>query len=311
MNQVLRPGVWLLLWPILTEVGMGQTEIAFRRHLLNADSQFSAAAAMDIDGDGALDIVCGGWWYQSPTWTKHRLREVQQIRGRYDDYSNLPLDVDRDGDLDIVSVNYRSNSLYWCRNPGSQAVGQLWEQIVIDEPGPSETGRLVDIDGDGQLDVLPNGTKTFSGWYEFGPGQGRSSRMCRGSATHCPRNWWGMGLARAISMATVAWILSGHGVGQKLRRIHGPDVGCGMPNFNLPATAGCPSCATTWTRMATRTWCGAVGTILVCTGPNNAVRENQHSASRLRQMPNWSGNSSTLEGGLPTLSIRNWLRHTR
>jgi dienelactone hydrolase len=41
----------------------------------------------------------------------------------------------------------------------------LWEKIVIDEPGTSETGRLADVDSDGQLDVLPSGT-SFAAWYD-------------------------------------------------------------------------------------------------------------------------------------------------
>ena len=139
----------------------------FRVHLLNAESEFSSATAIDMNGDGKLDIVSGAWWYEAPSFeAKHKFREVASIRGRFDDYSNLPMDVDRDGDLDIVSVNYRSKSLYWCRNPGKERIGELWENIVIDEPGPSETGRLVDIDGDGQLDILPNGT-SFAAWYEL------------------------------------------------------------------------------------------------------------------------------------------------
>ncbi len=141
----------------------------FQAHLINAESEFSAATAIDINQDGRLDIVCGAWWYESPTWTKHRFREVQKLNGRYDDYSNLPLDVDRDGDTDIVSVNYRSKSLYWSRNPGAfnptaNSNQSLWKNELIDTPGTSETGRLVDIDGDGQLDVLPNGT-SFAAWY--------------------------------------------------------------------------------------------------------------------------------------------------
>ncbi|MCH5375750.1 MAG: VCBS repeat-containing protein, partial [Planctomycetes bacterium] len=136
--------------------------MAFRRHVINPQSEFSACAAIDVDGDSRLDIVAGGFWYAAPTWTRHRLREVEMIRGRYDDYSNLPLDVNGDGRLDLVSVNYRSQSLYWVENAGPTVP---WPKHVIDTPGPSETGRLFDIDGDGQLDVLPNGMK-FAAWYE-------------------------------------------------------------------------------------------------------------------------------------------------
>jgi dienelactone hydrolase len=158
----------------------GNAPIAFKQHCLNADSTFSAAGVMDVNNDGLLDIICGAHWYEAPNWNRHTFREVEQIRGRYDDYSNLTLDLDGDGLTDIVSVNYRSQSLYWCRNPGllvgaqdtkqarQQSAGaesKLWEAILIDRPGKSETGRLVDIDGDGQLDILPAGTD-FAAWYE-------------------------------------------------------------------------------------------------------------------------------------------------
>lgn len=154
----------------LSPPAFAQAHRGFKLHVLNADSEFSAATAIDMNQDGRLDVVCGAWWYEAPTWKQHRFRDVEQIRGRYDDYSNLPLDVDGDGDLDIVSVNYRSKSLYWCRNPSPPKSGDsesvLWEKFVIDEPGTSETGRLVDINGDGRLDVLPSGT-SFAAWYEI------------------------------------------------------------------------------------------------------------------------------------------------
>ncbi|WP_417748539.1 alpha/beta fold hydrolase [Rosistilla oblonga] len=144
----------------------------FRVHTLSSDSEFSAATTIDIDGDGRLDVVSGAFWYQAPNWDKHTLRDVAMIRGRFDDYSNLAMDVDGDDDLDIISVNYRSKSLYWCRNPGPAAMQEnpdlRWEQIEIDRPGSSETGRLVDIDGDGHLDILPSGT-TFAAWYRLQP----------------------------------------------------------------------------------------------------------------------------------------------
>lgn len=136
----------------------------FRPHVVNADSTFSACAALDVNRDGKTDIVSGGFWYEAPNWKKHFLREVEMIRGRYDDYSNLPLDVNADGWTDLVSCNYRSQSIYWVRNPGPSN-SPPWARTVVAQPGAMETGRLVDVDGDGRLDVLPNGMK-FAAWWE-------------------------------------------------------------------------------------------------------------------------------------------------
>ncbi|MGV2338024.1 MAG UNVERIFIED_CONTAM: hypothetical protein LVR18_29420 [Planctomycetaceae bacterium] len=49
---------------------------------------------------------------------------MEVIRGRQDNYSSLPLDVDQDGAVDLVSANYRSETLYWVRNPGPVAALQ-------------------------------------------------------------------------------------------------------------------------------------------------------------------------------------------
>ena len=141
-------------------------DLRFRRHDVNLESTFPAAAAIDVNEDGRLDIVSGGWWYEAPTWKKHFLREVQEIRGRYDDYSNLPLDVNGDGRLDLISANYRSESIFWIENPGPG--GGEWPTHKVATPGNMETGRLYDVDGDGRLDLLPAGTK-FSAWWSIDP----------------------------------------------------------------------------------------------------------------------------------------------
>ncbi len=154
--------VWLLA---LEGLCHGDT-LAFRRHTLNADSTYSACAVMDVNHDNAPDIVCGGFWYEAPTWKRRFLRDVEVIRGRFDDYSNLPLDVNGDGWLDLISANYRSQTLYWIEHPGA-ALG-AWTAHVIERPGPMETARLEDIDGDGRLDVLPNGVR-FAAWWELAP----------------------------------------------------------------------------------------------------------------------------------------------
>ncbi|MCA9150291.1 MAG: alpha/beta fold hydrolase [Planctomycetales bacterium] len=141
-----------------------QPRFRFESVLLNPHSEYSACCVFDVNGDGRLDIYCGGFWYQAPDWQRHVTREVTQIRGRYDDYANLPLDVNGDGWIDVVSVNYRSKSIYWCENP--RGTDARWQVHMIDEPGPSETGILADVDSDGLVDILPNGT-SYAAWYRY------------------------------------------------------------------------------------------------------------------------------------------------
>src|SRR5438128_5645660 len=99
-------------------------DLAFRRHVINADSEFTAAAVVDVNKDGKLDIVCGGYWYEAPTWKKHFLRNVEILGGRPDGYAHQVLDVNGDGWPDLITVNWRTSSLKWIEHPGSKLFGQ-------------------------------------------------------------------------------------------------------------------------------------------------------------------------------------------
>jgi dienelactone hydrolase len=167
---------WLVLLVPSPRAAAGEPR--FRPHVIDAEATNSACAALDINQDGRLDVIAGTWWYAAPEWKRHFVRDVEVIRGRFDDYSNLPLDVNGDGWTDFVSANYRSSKLYWIENPGperAQAVverpaepgaGSAWPVHLIEQPGPMETARLADIDGDGRLDILPNGVR-FAAWWEL------------------------------------------------------------------------------------------------------------------------------------------------
>jgi dienelactone hydrolase len=198
-------------------------EMVFRRHAIDPGSTYEACAAIDVNRDGRLDIFAGGWWYEAPRWERRFVREVEVIRGRFDDYSNLPLDVNRDGWTDIVSANYRSGTLYWVEHPGaflsrppepsdtpgspespSSRSGPPWARRLIAEPGPMETARLFDVDGDGAVDVLPNGVR-FAAWWELASEAGEAGEARgRGRGRGKEPRWVRRDLAPEVA---------GHGVG--------------------------------------------------------------------------------------------------
>jgi HEAT repeat protein len=147
----------------------------FRLHIINADSRFEAACVADINRDGKLDIFCGGFWYEAPSWKKHLVRNVTEQDDYYYDFANLPMDIDGDGWIDIADAAWHNKKVFWLRNPGKSALhqsgtgsGGQFEVIDIDTPGNIETAIAVDINGDGQLDVLPN-IMGQAAWYEFLP----------------------------------------------------------------------------------------------------------------------------------------------
>lgn len=172
-NNLRTLAIWSIILLLATPNLSAQSEfieaddgLSFRLHEINKNSFFSACAVMDVNHDGLPDVVSGGFWYEAPEWKQHFVREVEVINGRPDGYSHLEFDVNRDGWTDLIHVNFRSKSIYWLEHPGA-SLGE-WKKHVVAEPGPMETGRLYDIDGDGQLDVLPNGWE-FTAWYEIMP----------------------------------------------------------------------------------------------------------------------------------------------
>lgn len=156
--------VAVLAAPLLA--GPKTPEIAFERHVIDLGRN-EACAVADVNGDGRLDIISGENWYEAPTWKKHHHRELFLFNNYLDDFSDLPLDVDSDGDVDIISAAWGSRRVGWYENPGK---GQgMWAEHVVDEGSPTEFAFLVDMDNDGVKDeVLPQygGREGFTAWYE-------------------------------------------------------------------------------------------------------------------------------------------------
>ena len=142
--------------------------VTWKMHSINDQSPYEACGAADFNGDGKIDIFSGDSWYEAPAWTKHQVRDVPASVPNphyYEDFSDSPLDVNGDGRPDIVTCNYFGKRVGWVENPGSDST-KPWTEHEIDTPGNMETGELIDLNGDGKLDFLPN-TGNVVVWYEL------------------------------------------------------------------------------------------------------------------------------------------------
>lgn len=133
------------------------------RKLQVSSETFEAAGVFDVDGDGVLDIVTAGFWFRGPDFKDvfPIADNLRRYNDYYDEFSVIPMDIDGDGRTDFVTGGWWGNSLRWKQNPGGEAkVGwnhTLWQEHVLAEnTGNVETTRGWDVDGDGEIEIVPN-----------------------------------------------------------------------------------------------------------------------------------------------------------
>jgi len=146
-------------------------DVQFRKIVVNAQSDFEAANAADVDGDGKLDIVSGDTWYKAPNWEPRKFRDISVwgrgpgSSGYRGSFAELPLDVNGDKRIDVVSSDYASGEVFWHENPGPGSTS-TWTRHLIATPGSAETSVFAPLSGRNKKDILPNvGSKVV--WYEL------------------------------------------------------------------------------------------------------------------------------------------------
>lgn len=71
---------------------------AFRHRFIDRDKPYTGTDifAVDIDGDGLQDVVCGAWWYRNPSWERFTIPGIYQAINAYD--------IDGDGRQEVIAT---------------------------------------------------------------------------------------------------------------------------------------------------------------------------------------------------------------
>lgn len=143
----------------------------------NADYAVSVRAA-DLDGDGDIDVLSGSIndnkiaWYEN-TDGLGTFGNQQIISSTVPEAAAIrTADMDGDGDLDVIAGANSGNEIFWFENLNSQgSFGS--QQIITSDVLFPESIDVIDLDGDGDIDVLSAswGDDKIA-WYENMDGQG-------------------------------------------------------------------------------------------------------------------------------------------
>ncbi|MFC1462658.1 FG-GAP-like repeat-containing protein [Verrucomicrobiota bacterium] len=122
------------------------------------DGAFSVWAG-DMDGDGDLDVLGAAYMGDDITWWENldgvgSLWDEHSVDGDFDAArSAYAVDMDGDSDLDVLGAASGANDITWWENLDGN--GTSWSEHTVDgDAALAYSAHAVDLDGDGDMDVL-------------------------------------------------------------------------------------------------------------------------------------------------------------
>lgn len=130
-------------------------DIPFKKTVLFSDFVSEGVAVGDVNNDGLIDVMAGPFWFEAPNWAKHEIYTPKLYMAEKEwsnSMLNFSLDVNQDGWVDFIRVDFPGKAVYWHENP--QGKDEHWKEHLIHETVGNESPGFYDVDGDGRKDIL-------------------------------------------------------------------------------------------------------------------------------------------------------------
>ncbi|UCE17300.1 MAG: VCBS repeat-containing protein [Gemmatimonadota bacterium] len=163
-------------------VTSGFLQPLFTEH--NVTDDFNApwhAVAIDMDGDGDIDIVGSALEANSIAWWENDGNKNfigHSITNSFGGPKGIcGVDLDSDGDIDVVGAGFQSDTVAWWENDGTQNFSQ---HIIADNWQNPTYVAAEDMDGDEDMDVLVASCQAARAvWFENDGGQNFTEHILR------------------------------------------------------------------------------------------------------------------------------------
>ena len=141
-------------------------KIRFKKIQLDEKFRSEGVAVGDFNNDGKQDVAAGCVWYEAPDWKMHTIANEPasgsgsmlgtpphfKPQGYSNSFSNYADDVNGDGWMDLIVVDFPSRPTWWYENP--KVEGKEWIKHLGTPVTNNESPAYADVDGDGTKDLV-------------------------------------------------------------------------------------------------------------------------------------------------------------